>query len=210
MTNKQEQTQYPMRLSIQVSLDGLSFFTQNLSSKEIQYASYDFSKKVDVSGLVPEIQSFFEQQPLLQHKFKQVDVVYVNELFTLVPKALLDKNNLTDYLKFNTKILSTDFVVYDELDTHDLVNVYIPYANLNNYFFDVFGTFTYHHAISQLIGANPNFNEQSEDTTVLVNMHKTSFELIVFDKKKPLTYALPIVPPPTFEVRVVTTTFSIS
>ena len=33
---------------------------------------------------------------------------------------------------------------------------------------------------------------------------------VVFDKKKPLTYALPIVPPPTFEVRVVTTTFSIS
>ena len=33
---------------------------------------------------------------------------------------------------------------------------------------------------------------------------------VVFDRKKPLTYALPIVPPPTFEVRVVTTTFSIS
>lgn len=184
MTNKQEQTQYLMRLSIQVRLDGLSFFTQNNEGTVIDYASFAFRRKVDPAGLLSEIQWIVKEQPLLQASYKSVSVVYVNNLFTLVPLALFDESKLTDYLKFNTKMLQTDFVTFDHIGTHEIVNIYIPYANVNNYFFDQYGAFTYHHALTHLITDVLDNAGHQEHAQILINVHPQSFEMIITDQKK--------------------------
>tara|TARA_R110002051_G_scaffold18194_2_gene52596 strand:+ start:8690 stop:9481 length:792 start_codon:yes stop_codon:yes gene_type:complete len=184
MTNKQEQTQYLMRLSIQVRLDGLSFFTQNDEGTVVDYAAFQFRKKVDPAGLLSEIQFIVKENPLLQSKYKNVSVIYVNNLFTLVPQALFDETKLTDYLKFNTKMLQTDFVTFDHIGTHEIVNVYIPYANVNNYFFDQYGAFTYHHALTHLITEVLDNAGHQEEAQILINIHPHSFEMIITEQKK--------------------------
>ncbi|RMB60616.1 DUF3822 family protein [Dokdonia sinensis] len=185
MTNKQEQTTYNRSLSIQVRLDGLSFFTQNLDSNEILAAeTMPFTHKVDAAGLLPKIQSIFEKHKALQHSFKEVNVIYVNALFTLVPRALFKESALTDYLKFNTKILKTDFVTYDEIANQELMNVYIPYANVNNFFFEKFGSFRFYHAISKLIEKIGNQGAINPEGCLHINIHSTSFELVIIQNKK--------------------------
>ena len=173
-----------MRLSIQVRLDGLSFFTQNNEGAVIDYASFAFRRKVDPAGLLTEVQLIVNENPLLQASYKKVSVIYVNNLFTLVPLALFDESKLTDYLKFNTKMLQTDFVTFDHIGTHEIVNVYIPYANVNNYFFDEYGTFTYHHALTHLIKDVLDNAGHQEQAQIAINVHPLSFEMIVTEQKK--------------------------
>ena len=185
MTNKREQTIYNMRLSIQVRLDGLSFFTQDLDSKDIlAFETIPFDRKVDAAGLLPQIETVFDTNKHLQHSFNEIDVIYVNALFTLVPKVLFKEDALTDYLKFNTKILKTDFVTYDKLESQELMNVYIPYANVNNYFFEKFGSFRFYHAITQLVEKIGAQGAVSPDGCLYVNLHDTSFELVIIQNKK--------------------------
>ena len=129
MTNNSQTHTIQKKLSIQVCLDGLSFFIQNIATLEvIDYKSISFAQKVDPALLLKEITSIFNDYPQLQESYKKVEVVYSNTLFTIVPNAVFDPEKLTDYLKFNTKILATDFIAYDIIETQDIVSIYIPYT----------------------------------------------------------------------------------
>ncbi len=185
MTNNSQAHTIQKKLSIQVCLDGLSFFTQNIAtSKIINYKSISFTQKVDPSSLLKEVSSIFDDHSELQESFNKVEIIYSNTLFTIVPKAIFDPEKLTDYLKFNTKILATDFIAYDAIDTQDIVSIYIPYANINNFFFDTFGAFDYYHGMSLFI-KNVLDNEVSYDTPkMFIHIHKNSFDLVVTHKKK--------------------------
>ena len=52
---------------------------------------------------------------------------------------------LADYLKFNSKILSNDYITHDDLAQGDIVNVYVPYVNINNFIYDTYGAFEFNH-----------------------------------------------------------------
>lgn len=145
-TNSLKTTNYTS-LSIQVRLDGLSFFTQNPSSKEVGvYDVVSFRKNVNPTNLVHLIENAFQNHPALTKDFSKVTVIYDNELYAVVPLPLFNKNNISDYLKFSTKILSTDFIAFDELTEQQKVVVYVPYTNVTNYFFDRYGSFDYYHS----------------------------------------------------------------
>ncbi len=183
-SNSLDKTQ--KKLSIQVRLDGLSFFIQELDSKEVvYYHNHSFDKKIDPQGLTQELQAFYSQNPRLREDFKKVEVVYVNTLFTFVPRAVFQEDHLSDYLKFNTKILATDYIAYDSLDEQDTVCVYVPYTNCNNLFFDYYGSFDYHHSMSILVkNALNTFTIRDNDSYVLVNTHISSFEIIIHTNKR--------------------------
>ena len=93
-------------LSIQVSLDGFSFYIHSDNSNEPIHAEHFAYKNVTTAEqALIEIQQLFGNSAILHNSFSNVSVVYANELYTIVPKQLFDPKNLTDYLKFNTKIL---------------------------------------------------------------------------------------------------------
>lgn len=46
--------------------------------------------------------------------------------------------------------MKTDVVAYDYLEEDNIVNIYIPYVNITNYFFDKYGEFEYKHSIAVL------------------------------------------------------------
>lgn len=186
MTNNNPSDIKNMKLSIQVRLDGLSFFIQELNGKEVvYYHNHSFDKKVDAQGLTQELQAFYGQNSRLREDFKKVEVVYVNALFTFVPKAVFQEDHLSDYLKFNTKILATDYIAYDTLDEQETVCVYVPYTNCNNLFFDYYGSFDYHHSMSILAkNAFKTVTLGDSDSHVLINVHRSSFEIIARTNKQ--------------------------
>ncbi|MFI8380329.1 DUF3822 family protein [Leeuwenhoekiella sp. NPDC079379] len=174
-------------LSIQVSLDGFSFYINDDSSANSQFSrQYSFKNVHTAEHALVEIQRIFENNPILHNNFKKVVVIYANELFTIVPNHLFDPKNLTDYLKFNTKILKTDFIVYDELDNLNLINVYVPYTNINNFFFDHFGTFTYYHSQSVLIKNLLKDDNNSNEKLFFVQIGLRAIDILIYQGKRVL------------------------
>ena len=76
----------------------------------------NFENKQTPKELLDNLVNFFKSTPVLDQEFSKVTVVHNNELAAVVPKPLFDESNLIEYLKFNSKILKTDFITYDQLN----------------------------------------------------------------------------------------------
>ncbi|WP_062059156.1 DUF3822 family protein [Aquimarina longa] len=173
------------KLSIQVSLNGFSFCITNKNQKIIAIEQDNFGIQLTPKQVLDKIKySFNHNKNLREQVFNSIDVIHQNDLYTVVPKPLFDEKLLNEYLKFNTKVLKNDFIAYDTLDRHDIVTVYIPYTNINNYFFDSFGSFTYKHTSTILINSLITQEKNNESTTVFANINDDSFDIIVFIKGK--------------------------
>ncbi|MFI1744078.1 DUF3822 family protein [Thalassobellus sediminis] len=176
-------------LSIQISLSGLSFCTLQRDSNTITSLKYfDFNKKLNTLELLDKLQHIFNTEEELQDNFNNVSIIHDNELSTLVPKALFNEDCLADYLKFNSKILKSDFITFDNILINDSVNVYVPYININNFIYDKFGEFTFKHASTVLIEQILLIEKNSDKTKVYVNINKSNFEIVVVNNTSLIFY----------------------
>ncbi|TBW29368.1 DUF3822 family protein [Gramella sp. KN1008] len=183
VTTNKENTSYK-KLSIQVSLNGLSFCILDQTEKKIiYYKKIDFEKQLDPVKLLAQIELTYEKEEVLNTAVDEVILLYSNSLFCLVPEHLFDENKASDYLKFNTKILKTDFIAFDHLK-QGIVNVYIPYTNITNYFFDKYGEFEYMHSLSVLIESLLAVETKDERTKVYLHSHLSSYELVILENGK--------------------------
>jgi hypothetical protein len=174
-----------LKLSIQVSLSGLSFCVLNIETQTIEYLKVNsFDKKLNPKEVMFKIQSYFESEKPLQQKFSTLVVIHKNELSTIVPLALFNEDNLADYLKFNNKILSTDFITFDTININDSANVYIPFVNINNFLYERFGEFTFKHFSTILVEQILNAEKNSEKPKMYVNISDENFEITVVEKGK--------------------------
>ena len=176
-------------LSIQISLNGLSFCILSKDTNTITYRKrFELDQRQTPVLLLDEIKRIFSEEKELQADFKSVHVIYINELSTIVPRALFNKDNLADYLKFNTKILKTDFIAFDDITINDSVNIYVPYMNINNYLYERFGEFSYKHYATVLIEQILTLEKNAEDQKLYVHVHKHHFEIIVTNKGELILY----------------------
>lgn len=169
-------------LSIQVNLNGLSFFVLNTMDSKIEVLeSVSFDKKQSPQALLDQLKHSFNSLKELQKSFGKVIVIHDNELATLVPKPLFDETNLVDYLKFNTKILKTDFITYDSLSIEDIKVVYVPLVNINNFIFERFGSFEYKHSATILLNRLLTLEKNSKSLKMYLNIESAHFELCVVE-----------------------------
>ena len=171
-------------LSIQVSLNGLSFCILNRTSNEIEYLNrLDFDSKLVPFDLLNRLKTELSVNTVFTDAFKEVLVVHQNELSTLIPSVLYNENYKADYLKFNSKILKTDFLATDDLSINNSVNIYVPYVNINNYIFDTFGSFTYKHSSTILIDAILQNNNSTNEEQVFINVNSNTIDVLVYNNK---------------------------
>ena len=168
------------RLSVQVSLTGLSFLVSMLDSKEVSF----FIEKIFSHTHTPEevllaLEQAFNDTVELQESFEQVTVIYATDVYSLVPSSLFETAKASEYLKFNAKILSNDFIASDPIEGYEMVVVYIPFVNINNYLFDRFGSFQYFHATGILLKSILAAEKHSYDYKVFVHVQDNSFDLVV-------------------------------
>lgn len=170
-------------LSIQVSLNGLSFcILDNSQNQVISLHHENFGMQLTPKQVLEKIKHTLDHNLELKKTFDKIEVIFQNDLYTVVPKSLFKEELLNDYLKFNIKVLENDFIAYDELDKHDIVSVYIPYTNINNFFFESFGSFTYKHASTILINSLLIQEKNNPSTTVFANINEVSFDIVVITK----------------------------
>lgn len=176
-------------LSIQISLNGLSFcILQRDANTIITLKQIEFDKKQNPLELLDRLKGLFHSEKVLQTSFDKVMVIHDNELSTLVPKPLFNEDAIADYLKFNSKILKSDFITYDDVVSSDSMCIYVPYININNYLYDTFGEFTFKHKASVLIESVLQLEKNTESTKVYVNVNTNHFELLIIDRAKLLFY----------------------
>ncbi|APY07029.1 hypothetical protein BWZ20_01365 [Winogradskyella sp. J14-2] len=172
-------------LSIQVNLNGLSFCILNRTINTIEYLNkIAFSAKLNPFDVLNRLKTELSANSVFSDTFDAVTIIHQNELSTLVPKALYDESNKADYLKFNTKILKTDYITHDDVAVNKSINVYIPYININNYIFETFGEFTYKHSSTVLLDAVLQKAGESHNTEVYLHVNKTMIEITVVENKK--------------------------
>lgn len=171
------------KLSILVSQDGLSFFISDSDNNRLtNFSERKFGEKQTPERLLEELKHLLTLEFAGDISFiDELNVIYANELYSLVPQRLFDEKNLSDYLKYNTKILQTDFLAYDELSNLKANLVYIPYANINNYLLDTFGPFNYKHSVAVFL---ENFKPESTKDEALVYIYQNHFDLCIFQQKK--------------------------
>lgn len=166
-------------LSIQVNLNGLSFCILNRTTNTIEFLNNIlFRNKLNPFDVLNRLKTELSANSVFSDTFDTVTIIHQNELSTLVPKKLYDENNKADYLKFNTKILKTDFITQDDIAANESVNVYIPYININNYIFETFGEFIYKHSSTVLIDAVMQ-KTSYDNASVYLHVNSSMIEITV-------------------------------
>jgi len=177
------------KLSIQVSLNGLSFcILDTIGNSILKSDRLIFEKILSPLELQKNLEQLFKTHNLGSNQFSEVVVVHSNNLFSFVPKSLFDVNELANYLKFNTKILANDHIAYDELDNYDIVNVYVPFVNINNYIFDLFGEFEYKHNGTVLVQGLLNNSGANKEPICYVHIAGQQMDITIIAQKKLLFY----------------------
>ena len=185
VTNK-ESEESKIKLSIQVSLDGLSFCALSpADSKIIFFKDILFGKRLNPVQVLRKIEKVYEDEPFLKEQNPEVVVIFCNDLYSLVPEPFFVEEYASDYLKFNTRILENDYVAHDVLQESKMVNVYVPFTNITNFFFEKYGEFEFRHSISILSEAFLELNrDETEKTEVYLNCYRGGYDLVVIKKGK--------------------------
>lgn len=151
--------------------------TQNLE-EAVFFSEKKFTTQYSPQEILLEIKKEIEANEAL-NQCNEVSIVYANTTYTLVPDALFDADRLSEYLKFNSKILSGDFLAYDTLDSQKLHIVYVPFVNVNNYLFETFGSFQYYHAATILLQYVLEKQPSKFATRAYVQVYENHFDLVI-------------------------------
>jgi hypothetical protein len=177
------------KLSIQVSLNGLSFCcfdTLNDTITSFNEVRFDnFHEGIKIEDL---FSNAFNEYAELNEEYDNVLIIHRNSLSTFVPAALFDENHLGSYLQFNTKVFENDFFAFDEISNYQINSVYIPYVNMNNFFIDKFGSFDYKHANSILLTRLMDASKNNDVKKMSVHFSQGHFEIIVIQNQKLLLF----------------------
>lgn len=153
-----------------------------MTNPQTREALFFIEKTLDHSTtpeeLLMDIESIMFENDILNSVFSEVSVVYSTPIYSLVPFPLFDETKSSEYLKFNSKILANDYMAHDVLEKHDIVVVYVPYMNINNFFFEKYGSFNYYHATTIMLKAILE-NEKYSLPKMYLHFQKNSFDCIV-------------------------------
>ena len=174
------------KLSIQVSLSGLSFCVFDLITKKIiAHNAISFTK---TNVIEEQLWKVFVDHTILSNTYDEVLILHDNCLNTFVPSALFDPNFMGSYLQYNVKVFETDLFTYDTLETYELNNVYVPYVNINNFLLDQFHSFEYKNVNSILVKKIVEISIGNLDKEVFIHMQKEHFEIIVVRNQQLLLF----------------------
>ena len=173
------------RLSIQLSLNGFSFCITNSEGKIIATVS-NFSSKEDLTEqeLKHKLVTAFDTKPELQAQFTHVTVIYTNDLYCFVPKQFYNDKHKEVYFKYSIKTLATDFISADELSVAPIINLFIPYININNYLIERFTEFEFLHSSGLLVNYLLQKEALETDPKIYLHFYAKHFDIIVTKGKE--------------------------
>ena len=175
-------------LSIQVSLDGLSFcILDSVRVKYIALNHVNFQKDLIFDDLLDTIEDYIENNELLSYKYKSTKLIWVTKKNTLIPNSYFDQNKLKQYFEFNQKLDDLDEIHFNELKYVDAYSVFIIPNQIANIFSKQFQNITYYNQQIPFI-EHALFKHHSENKKVIVNVNTDFIDLCIIENSKLLLY----------------------
>ncbi|VXA99323.1 conserved hypothetical protein [Flavobacterium sp. 9AF] len=186
ITNNDITTKNYKKLSIQVSLSGLSFCVFDLITKKvIAYNNVEYAKN---SVIEEQLWKIFIDHTILSNSYDEILVLHDNALNTFVPEVLFDSQHLGSYLQYNVKVFDTDFFSFDRIDNYGINNIYVPYVNINNFLLDQFKSFEYKNVNSIVVKKVLDISIGNDEKEVFIHVQKDHFEIIVVKNQQLLLF----------------------
>tara|TARA_R110002049_G_scaffold202300_4_gene372810 strand:+ start:1309 stop:2166 length:858 start_codon:yes stop_codon:yes gene_type:complete len=176
--SRTEESKNNYHLSLQISIDGFCFALFHLQERKyIGIAEYVIPSSTNI--LVGDfIASIILNDPWLTGDFKSVSVGLSISKNTLIPLALFEENQLTNYLELNSGIDSIGHPGYDRLLKTESVNCYSQDLQLAN-------IISYYYPSAQFIHQNSTLIEATAQVTnkqpfIHIQFNRMNIDLAVF------------------------------
>ena len=170
-------------LSIQIGLDGLAFSVYDIVRGAIINAQkYDFKAELKPSEMFNRLREFMSETRVKNQSFSDVTLLYKNRYSTFVPKELFSEKITEKYIKYNID-LREQTPVYEELQGHRLINVFLPDKQVDNYIEDIFGTVRYRHYSSIMLKNLLSIFDGKRRETLVVSFERYGFSLTIINEK---------------------------
>lgn len=168
------------RLSVQVSLIGLSFLVTSADGKqEIFFYEKTLSHTTSPEELLYDLEAILADNDIFNVTFEEITVVYSTPIYTIIPSALFDPTRASEYLKFNSKILANDYISHDSLNNKEILVAYVPYININNFLFEKYGAFNYFHSSTVLLNLILEKEKKTIGSKVFLHLQHNHFDCVV-------------------------------
>jgi hypothetical protein len=177
------------KLSVLIHQDGLSFYTYDTSGV-LNTLHKEFKHAANPIELLQYIEDCYKEENFLDSSFTKATLIYHHNIFTSVPAFIYKEEYAVDYLKYNARMLETDVLSTDgNMSDLNVNTVYIAYANINNYFFDRYGSYEYFHYSSRLLELR-NKELPTLQPQVYLDIKKSHFYLTIFKNAKLVAHNL--------------------
>ncbi len=168
-------------LSIQASLDGLSFsIFDTRARKYLALNHISIGNDVPVFKYPEHLNKVISEDDLLKGDYKDIFCIWENSRTTLLPSALYNKDNLKTYFEFNQVLEDLDELHADHLDPLDAYLIYPIHHEIANTFI------RFHPRIKFFNQATPFIDYclkgiNDHGTKVYANFQEKFFDILVFD-----------------------------
>ena len=139
------------KLSIQVNLDGFSFFILNNEETRLlawQYTTVTISSE---NFIARRLKEWIESEKILCENFNSVNVTYFSGEFTCIPEALFEENkNHSEFRLLFPDLVNQKIVSFRDEKSKTFLLCAIP-ANLEQLLIQQFNNYTLTHPVQHLI-----------------------------------------------------------
>ncbi len=175
-------------LSIQLSLNGLSFCVQDqVRKKYIAFSHKKFNKELSFDDYLNAIEDYIAQNELLNQEYKISKLVWLTNKNTLIPESYFDTNNLKKYFEFNQRLEDLDEIHYNKINNIDAYSVFVIPSQIANIFIKQFTELKIYNQQTPFINRNI-FKYQSESVKMFANLNDSFIDICLCQNGKLLLY----------------------
>ncbi len=177
------------QLIIQIGIEGLrTAVYEKPKNKYIAFENYSFLQLPSFDTAVDLLDLVIKDSRIINHKYKSVSCVVVNNLSTLVPNPLFEQDKKKTYLKFNSSLDGTEIILVDNLKNLDVKNVFALPLGLKDRLGLLFENVSFHHFSSGLIDSLALQNKNEAVKKLFVHIESSHFEAVVIEGKNLIFY----------------------
>lgn len=176
--------QAPCRLTVEAALDGFSFAVSDLSGRRLGAGRVQIAFPGSRQRLLERAVRFFETvAPFCSLRFERVDLISLDDCFTLVPQEFFDAGKCADLLSF-----SQGYPVPGEVLWHvvgSAVCIFPAEEKLASYFASRCAELEQHHSM-ELFLQNARPHAVDKGRSIHLNAAGGYLQTVVFDAREPL------------------------
>ncbi len=174
------------KMAMQLGLYGLDFVIYNPEkNKYVVMESYVFDEDIKPVGIPLMFDKILNYRQWFAYPFGEVQVMYQNNLNTLVPIPLYDEKEKSLYLGFNQPFQENSRIISDTLKNIDAVNIYYFPNPVAEKVKDFWPNAKLHHFVSGLIESIAiNYKNRMNNKDLFINIRAGFFDLVYFKNGK--------------------------